>query len=170
MSWSLRASMGCPFRKFDPSDSQCEAESSHHQVRCLPWGALAIFGHLTRARGGGRGFPFLFFAGCRPLVPPGKRDADRAAELRRRSRWPPAPPICRYGAKSGARFVWRRRLLFLWIAGGAGRARGSASARPACIGVVMGIRFDFFRHTNQHGRPLAPVSLEVDEWLETRHP
>ncbi len=97
MSWSLRASMGCPFRKFDPSDSQCEAESSHHQVRCLPWGALAIFGHLTRARGGGRGFPFLFFAGCRPLVPPGKRDADRAAELRRRSRWPPMPPICRYG-------------------------------------------------------------------------
>jgi len=31
------------------------------------------------------------------------------------------------------------------------------------------VRFDFFRHTNQHGRLLAPVSLEVDEWLETRH-
>ena len=41
--------------------------------------------------------------------------------------------------ESGARFGRRRRCHFLWrwLAGGAGRARGSASPRPACNGVVM---------------------------------
>ena len=29
----------CPFRKFDPSSSQREADPSRHQVRCLRLGA-----------------------------------------------------------------------------------------------------------------------------------
>jgi hypothetical protein len=52
--------------------------------------------HARATRAATPPIPFLGF--CRqPIVPPAERDADRAAELRRRSRWPPAPPICRYG-------------------------------------------------------------------------
>src|SRR5271156_3796806 len=62
----------------------------------------------ARARGERRfqtatAISFLCLAGRQPLVPAAERAAARAAELRRRRRWPPGPPICRYGSRCCAR-------------------------------------------------------------------
>src|SRR5271170_927836 len=62
----------------------------------------------ARARGERRfqtatAISFLCLAGRQPLVPAAERDADRAAELRRRRRWPPGPPICPYASRCCAR-------------------------------------------------------------------
>jgi len=70
---------------------------------------------------------FFFMFRGQPLVPPAERAADRAAELRRRSRWPPGPPICRYGTRRREKHYKEVRPPLTNRVGGDGEVGGAVS-------------------------------------------